>query len=141
MNASASADAQLEHHYRVLYKPATDNFCIKYLYLERFVCFADPVSDFDGEKWLLLSTTSWLGGRNDALAVMYVVVAAFSFVFAAVLAAAQRYFRTEHRRRRDRRRATAAAERAARGESVDDGAARRPTADDERKAGTAPRAN
>ena len=43
---------------------------------------------FGGKKKIILSTTSWLGGRNDFLSIAYLVVGCASFAAALVFTAA-----------------------------------------------------
>lgn len=45
-----------------------------------------PVAAFSGEKYVVLSTTSWLGGRNSFLGWAYIVVGIICFVLAAAFA-------------------------------------------------------
>lgn len=45
-----------------------------------------PVADFGGEKHIVLSTSSWLGGKNFFLAYAYIVIGAICFFFAIVFA-------------------------------------------------------
>jgi hypothetical protein len=40
-----------------------------------------PVSKFGGGKRFILSTTSWMGGKNDFLGVAYIVVGSLCLVF------------------------------------------------------------
>lgn len=39
-----------------------------------------PVSHFDGKKYLVLSTTSWIGGKNGFLGLCYIVIGSISIV-------------------------------------------------------------
>lgn len=43
---------------------------------------------FDGHKKLVLSTTSWIGGKNDFLGIAYITVGSFSILLAFVFLAA-----------------------------------------------------
>lgn len=44
-----------------------------------------PVVKFDGEKRIILSTVSWLGGKNQFIGIAYIVVGALSLVTGLVL--------------------------------------------------------
>jgi len=46
-----------------------------------------PVASFSGEKAIVLSTTSWLGGKNDFLGWAYIVVAILCLVLGALFLA------------------------------------------------------
>mmetsp|Transcript_9613 Transcript_9613/g.14004 ORF Transcript_9613/g.14004 Transcript_9613/m.14004 type:complete len:317 (-) Transcript_9613:22-972(-) len=43
-----------------------------------------PVKEFKGEKAVIISTTSWLGGKNDFLGYAYVIVGAMCFLLGLV---------------------------------------------------------
>lgn len=45
-----------------------------------------PVAEFDGEKAFVLSTTSWLGGKNSFLGWAYIVVGIVCIVLAIAFA-------------------------------------------------------
>jgi len=44
-----------------------------------------PVASFDGAKYVVLSTTSWAGGKNNFLGVAYIVVGALSLAISMIL--------------------------------------------------------
>jgi len=46
-----------------------------------------PVESFSGQKAIVLSTVSWLGGKNDFLGWAYIVVATLCFVLGALFLA------------------------------------------------------
>jgi hypothetical protein len=50
---------------------------------------AYDVSSFNGQKWVVLSTTSWLGGKNDFLGWAYIVVGIICFLLALAFSVKQ----------------------------------------------------
>ena len=50
---------------------------------------AFDVSSFKGQKWVVLSTTSWLGGKNSFLGYAYIVVGAICLALALVFGVKQ----------------------------------------------------
>lgn len=44
-----------------------------------------PVTSFDGKKRIILSTTSWIGGKNDFLGIAYLVVGSLCFAVGVAL--------------------------------------------------------
>ena len=61
------------------------------------LALAYPVTSFEGEKKMILSTTSWLGGKNPFLGIAYIVVGSVCIVLGVVfliihLKVGKRYF-------------------------------------------------
>jgi cell cycle control protein 50 len=48
------------------------------------------VDEFDGKKYFVLSTSSWIGGKNDFLGIAYIVVGTLCIAFAIAFSIAQR---------------------------------------------------
>jgi len=48
-----------------------------------------PVTSFGGHKYVVLSTTSWLGGKNPFLGYAYIVVGSVCFILAVIFALKQ----------------------------------------------------
>mmetsp|Transcript_2578 Transcript_2578/g.3778 ORF Transcript_2578/g.3778 Transcript_2578/m.3778 type:complete len:313 (-) Transcript_2578:34-972(-) len=40
-----------------------------------------PVDEFDGEKYIIISTSSWMGGKNNFIGVCYLVIGSLSVAF------------------------------------------------------------
>eukprot|EP01134_Creolimax_fragrantissima_P001940 CFRG1940T1 len=57
-------------------KAGTYNFDITYNY---------PVTKFDGRKKMVLSTVSWIGGRNNFLGIAYIVIGTLSLIVGIAL--------------------------------------------------------
>ncbi len=50
-----------------------------------------PVKSFGGTKSVVLSTTSWMGGKNAFLGICYLCVGAISLVLALVFSGAEKF--------------------------------------------------
>eukprot|EP00741_Cyanophora_paradoxa_P000890 tig00000448_g860.t1 len=51
-----------------------------------------PTRGFGGTKWIVVATTSWLGGRNDTVGITYIVVGCVAIVLALIFLAKERVY-------------------------------------------------
>ncbi|MES1911194.1 MAG: hypothetical protein MHM6MM_003671 [Cercozoa sp. M6MM] len=56
-----------------------------------YLCLDFPVDEFEGEKWVVVSTMSWLGGKNSFLGSAYIFVGVLCLVSAAAFGLAHKY--------------------------------------------------
>lgn len=59
-------------------------FNIPHVWKYLFIYLDFPVESFSGKKHVVLSTTSWIGGKNPFLGYAYIVVGAICFVLGII---------------------------------------------------------
>ncbi|XP_015252410.1 PREDICTED: cell cycle control protein 50A-like [Cyprinodon variegatus] len=71
--------------YRIIHKNSSSTLTLPSGSYTLKVAYNYPVSSFDGRKRMILSTISWMGGKNPFLGIAYITVGSICFFLGVVL--------------------------------------------------------